>query len=310
MRTEDIWIDSIEVGNRLRPINQAAVDALAESMARIGLLQPITIYSPNDEVWGLVTGAHRLAAAKKLEWEWIAAVTVSGGEIDRELMEIAENLHRADLSQLDRDTQVARWIELTAAKQAEAQSLQLATIESRRGDGRGHRAEGGVNAAARELGIDKYDAHRAVKVAGLSDEAKRAARDAKLDDNRSALLAVAKETTPGAQVAKVGEIAAAKSRPKDIVVAADTSRVVKPCDRAEAMSFVTAIRNSLAVLDPIFDRIRKIGEAEFLELIGESEASKLEIMLSDDWGHDTGPILLAWRRGKSGRGHPCADTLT
>jgi hypothetical protein len=45
-----------------------------------------------------------------------------------------------------------------------------------------------VNAAARELGIEKSDAYRAVSVAGLSDEAKAAAREHGLDDNRTALL--------------------------------------------------------------------------------------------------------------------------
>jgi len=34
----------------------------------------------------------------------------------------------------------------------------------------------GVRKAARDLGIDKDDAHRAVKVASLSDEAKEVAR--------------------------------------------------------------------------------------------------------------------------------------
>ena len=48
-----------------------------------------------------------------------------------------------------------------------------------------------MNAAARELGIQKNDAYRAVSVAGLSDEAKEAAREHGLDDNRTALLKAA-----------------------------------------------------------------------------------------------------------------------
>lgn len=90
-------------------------------------------------------------------------------EIDAELWEIAENLHRAGLTALERDEEVARWIELTEAKPI---SSQVATKFSARG-----RPESGINAAARELGIDKDDAHRAVKVASLSDEAKQAACD-------------------------------------------------------------------------------------------------------------------------------------
>ncbi len=58
--------------------------------------------------------------------------------------------------------------------------------------GIGHRPEGGINKASRELGVERNDAHRAVKVAGLSSEAKDAAREVGLDDNRSALLTAAR----------------------------------------------------------------------------------------------------------------------
>lgn len=79
-----------------------------------------------------------------------------------------------DLTKLERDEQIAEWIEITER----VQSYQADTIESRRSDGRGHRPEGGINAAARELGVDKADAHRTVMVASLSPEAKHIARGA------------------------------------------------------------------------------------------------------------------------------------
>ena len=107
------------------------------------------------------------------------------GLVDAELWEIAENLHRAELTALERSEQVARWIELTAVKQ------KLAQPEPVSKGGRGN--EGGVRAAARDLGIEKEDARRATKVAALSDEAKQAAREAGLDDNRSALLQAARQ---------------------------------------------------------------------------------------------------------------------
>ena len=62
------------------------------------------------------------------------------------------------------------------------------------------RPESGVKAAARALGVNRMDAHRAVKVASLSPEAKAAAVDAGLDDNRTALLAAAREVEPQKQV--------------------------------------------------------------------------------------------------------------
>ncbi len=55
---------------------------------------------------------------------------------------------------------------------------------------------------------------RSITVASISPDAKSAARDALLDDSLSALLAVAKEPTPEAQVKKVQELAEKqKARP-------------------------------------------------------------------------------------------------
>jgi ParB family chromosome partitioning protein len=65
------------------------------------------------------------------------------------------------------DENIAEWIKITD------RILSQSAKEINRGRGQ---PEGGVTAAARDLGVDKDDAHRAVKVAVLSDEAKDAAR--------------------------------------------------------------------------------------------------------------------------------------
>jgi ParB family chromosome partitioning protein len=218
MRIERLFVEDIDVGNRLRPIDEAAVVALAESMQRLGQLSPISVYCPDDNNRSrrvllthrapspllLVTGLHRLEAAKRLGWDEIEAVYVTGNEIDRELQEIAENLHRSELTVLERDTQIGRWAELTAAKVGQVDPP----------SGGAQPAEKGVRKVSRELNLQRKNVERAVKVASISPEAKKAARVAGLDDNRTALLAVAKETTPEAQVAKVGAISSAKSAAK------------------------------------------------------------------------------------------------
>jgi ParB family chromosome partitioning protein len=201
-----IPVSVIKVGKRLRPIDEAAVLTLMESIKRLGQIQPISVFSPDDEfsTSQLVTGAHRLEAIKRLGQIFIDVVFVDGDDVERELLEIAENLHRADLTALDRSNQIARWAELTAAK--------VAQLEPPSG---GHQPQDkGIRKVAADLRLDRADVQRAVKVASLSDEGKQAARDHGLDDNRTALLEVAKETTPEKQVAKVTEIAEAKVQAK------------------------------------------------------------------------------------------------
>lgn len=93
-------IDCIDVPPGRRPVSQAAVDRLAESMAKIGLRTPITVRSAED-TWfraDLVTGAHRLAAARQLGWETILCFTDDLDEREAELWEIDENLCRHSLS--------------------------------------------------------------------------------------------------------------------------------------------------------------------------------------------------------------------
>jgi ParB family chromosome partitioning protein len=201
---ERLFVEDIDVGNRLRPIDEAAVVALAESMQRLGQLSPISVYCPDDSTLLLVTGLHRLEAAKRLGWDEIDALFVTGNEIDRELQEIAENLHRSELTVLERDTQIGRWAELTAVKVGQLDPP----------SGGAQPAEKGVRKVARELNLERKDVERAVKVASISSEAKKAAKVAGLDDNRTALLAVAKEATREAQVAKVGAISSAKTAAK------------------------------------------------------------------------------------------------
>ena len=89
------------------------------------------------------------------------------------MIEITENLHRAELTALERSKLVAEWAELTGES--------VATCDSK--GGRAKRE--GVRDAARQLGMDKDDVHRAVRVASLSPEAQAVAVEEGLGCERS-----------------------------------------------------------------------------------------------------------------------------
>ena len=203
-KTEFLNTEDIIVGARARSLNAAAVEPLAASLSKIGLRTPITVRMADDAGFSdpvLVTGLHRLQAAKLLGWQEIECFVVEHESEDLARMwEIAENLHRAELTVLERDEQIAEWVRLS---DKHAQSAQV----SAKG-GRG--VEGGFSKASRELGIDRDDARRATKVAGLTQEAKDAAREVGLDDNRSALLRASLQA-PERQADAVREIAEAKA---------------------------------------------------------------------------------------------------
>lgn len=208
-KIESIDVDLIDVPDGRRPVRDDDVRRLAESMKAVGLRTPITVrYFPDrpsngtDDSFVLTVGAHRLAAAKLLGWTRIDCWVVDLDDVGAEMWEISENLHRADLTALERSDQIGRWAELLAAKGAQVAP-----------PGGSQPRDMGIKKAARELGIGRDDASRAVKVAALAPEAKQAARDAGLDDNRTALLQAARETSPRRQAAAIRKIAKARARP-------------------------------------------------------------------------------------------------
>jgi ParB/RepB/Spo0J family partition protein len=224
---EKVEVDVIDVLPSHRKPDPKAVERLAASIKEIGLRTPITVrYFPDRrgevgtcDSYVVVAGGHRLAAVKSLGWEKIECFVVDEDDRQARLWEIAENLHRADLTKLERDEQVAEWIKITEEDLKKVQSEQNVQNVSRRADRRGHRQEGGLSLAARQLPLDgatddarRMSASRAVKVASLSDEAKEVAKETGLDNNRAALLEAACEPTPERQVEKLSG-RAAKRKP-------------------------------------------------------------------------------------------------
>lgn len=162
MQTERIELDGIEVGERMRPLDPARVDALVSSIRSINLRTPLTVLAqPGVETYRLVAGRHRLEALRRLGHEFADCIVIDGDELDAELWEVAENLHRVDLTKEQRDQHIRRFAELLEQRES-LQSTQNAAIESKREDGRGHRPKGTVAKIAEQTGISKDTVRRAL----------------------------------------------------------------------------------------------------------------------------------------------------
>ena len=86
------------------------------------------------------------------------------------------------LPQMERDKLVAEWCRLVGRGEVSAQ------VAPKVQNGR---PKGGEREAARQLGLDRDDVRRAIKVASITPEAQQAAHEVGLADNRSALLEAA-----------------------------------------------------------------------------------------------------------------------
>ncbi len=96
-------IADIVVEGRLRAVDSDAATHLAESMARQGQLVPIHVRTLDEGGFKLAAGAHRIAAAELLGWVEIEAFIIDElPEDELVLLEIDENLYRAELDPFDR----------------------------------------------------------------------------------------------------------------------------------------------------------------------------------------------------------------
>ena len=102
---------------RLRSIQPAKVAELAASMAKLGQLQPIIAQpvgkADSGNGYWLIAGRHRLEAAKQLKWQAIRATVLEDVKADMaELIEIDENLIRAELTPAEEAMHIGRRKEL------------------------------------------------------------------------------------------------------------------------------------------------------------------------------------------------------
>lgn len=211
---ETILIAEVLIPDGRRKLDEGTVVKLMESFETLGQQTPIAVLWDAEENTRLVAGGHRLEAARRLGWKEVGCTYFKvGEEAKAKLWEISENLHRKDLTPLERNGYIADWIRITEEEAVKVQSSQSGTIEeSKRADKRGHRKESGVAAASRKLGIPKNEAHRALKTDAITSKAKKAFVEAGLT-TQADLMKVATAPDEKAQLAEIAKIVKVKAEP-------------------------------------------------------------------------------------------------
>ena len=179
----------IQKANR-RAIDPEYVNRLAESIAEVGLLNPITVAV--DEVGHiLIAGAHRLAAVRQLGWDEVACVVSDAEGLRAELATIDENLIRNELTKLEQGEALERRDEI------------LTELGERAKVGQGRPKENGDNLSplkttediAKEVGLGKKTAkRRKAVIRKISKKTRDAIRKTDAADNQKELEKLAKLT--------------------------------------------------------------------------------------------------------------------
>ena len=119
----EIEIADIKIGKKRRSLNAEKLNDLMQSIPVLGFRQPITVWTVErrrdwknaKREYLLVSGLHRLEATKQLGETKIPCFVMKGDERVARMWEISENLHRAELTPLEYDEQVAEWVKLLEA---------------------------------------------------------------------------------------------------------------------------------------------------------------------------------------------------
>jgi len=115
----DVW----EEANVRRLQRSVDLDELADSMKRIGLLQPIVVQRSNGQ-YKLYIGQRRYLAAKQLGWDEIAAVVLPAkDEVAAIVASLTENIQRRDISARDKATAMKALLDQYGTVKAVAEEL-------------------------------------------------------------------------------------------------------------------------------------------------------------------------------------------
>lgn len=104
---QSLPIDQIVTRSDARAVDPEAVTRLVDSIAEVGLINPVRVRAAGDH-WEVIAGVHRVEAHKRLGLAEIAAEVVEDDDLHAELAMIDENLCRSELSPSDRARQTAR----------------------------------------------------------------------------------------------------------------------------------------------------------------------------------------------------------
>jgi ParB family chromosome partitioning protein len=258
-----IPVNSIHIGERLRPIDGEYALAISASMAERGLINPITVRATPAANGGktpytLVAGGYRHRGAELNQWQDIDAIVVAVDAVEAQLIEISENLYRNELNPLDRALFVLKFRELWEEKNGKV---------ARGGDRKSKDTECPLiftpgrklsNQVQERLGFGETTYKKVTRIGqNLRPELRQAVRGTPTENDQSKLLKLAK-MEPEAQI----QVAAALREGADLATILSWTKPPKPkVDRYAAM-FV----NLVNAWDKADDDTRR----RFLDHIGEN----------------------------------------
>ena len=183
MEVCDIPIASIRVLTRLRSTSPERVGDIAESVSLLGLLHPVSVSRSGDK-YVLNSGHHRVEAFKALGKKTIPATVRDGDELLDQLVEVMENICRAEMTAIQLGDHIVKREEL----------LQKLGRRSSSGENRWTRNGVTNEELAKSMGINKRTYQYKKSVAALNPEVKDILNETEYADNLMDMVKLVKES--------------------------------------------------------------------------------------------------------------------
>ncbi|MBK1868289.1 ParB N-terminal domain-containing protein [Aestuariivirga sp. YIM B02566] len=264
-------IEDIEVGDRIREVNDAKAAVMAETIKKNGLLQPIEIVKRGNK-HVLVFGAHRLAAHKLLGMEEISARVVEcetdKPDLEIRLRECVENVGREELTALDRAGHLA---ELKRVYEELYPDSRRGVAGAKKKHDAATPIFGVADEIASKAGLSKQTFFAAVAVwNGLAPETRKAVTGTWLADN-------------GAQLAQLAKVEQKKQgRVLSLVLPAKEGEKPKAASISDAVSIIdnkvdpkSADEAAFAALVKAWHKAPHKAQRQFVEYLRQHKALSL-----------------------------------
>jgi ParB/RepB/Spo0J family partition protein len=163
-----------------REISEEAVAGLADSIARIGIQNPISIKRINDPLYEyeVIAGDHRFAACKRLGMQAVSVRLLSG--LKAKLQRHSENLHRVELTLLEKYADIVGY----------QKALANAEVEGTPGGVQPH--DKGISQTARKFKVHRKKVQNAMAASKLGSAIKEAITAGGHANNASLISRLAK----------------------------------------------------------------------------------------------------------------------
>ena len=179
----EIPVDRIKVTTRLRGTDLAKVTDIAESVAGVGLLHPISV-SRHGDWFHLLDGMHRLESFRQSGRQTIPATIRDADPLIEELIEVEGNLCSAKLSAIDESRFIVRWEAILTALGKRAL----------RGDNRWNRSGMTNEDLARSRGVSKRTYQLTKSISKLNPEVQDILNETEYANNKMDMVRLVKET--------------------------------------------------------------------------------------------------------------------